>query len=578
MKNLEKFIINEELKLLLYRIQSRDQFSGLLWALELFEEQTNSLIETEILKKFYNYKNKCFETYKKDNISFEEIKKQILGYIFNLFLETLFFSPREKSFSLLEKEDIFILSELLYRINIEFKKIEFYSIADTLIKRLDNLKQFSNFEIINTLIENLQRNINNYCNKQQSLEDFCYNIQLDLFNTQMKLSEKLTINVYLVGEDKYSIIENQDKIKKNLHGYIFNNNINLNSEHVNLLWITENDYNLSDFKDLVFDKIFYPNEIEKILNLIYNNKQKHDLMQMFYFSLYRELNLYLDKVVETIVIGSSYARWGILKNIANFDFIKLTSPSQDMYTSYSFLKYFLENSKKSQHIKRCILPVGHWIFSRDLSLSANQRQIEHIKTYIYTILGSTHNFIQKFVPDFYTSISYKNNFIAPPPLKYCFDITQLQNKVYCDLLPINEEFNYIEKFTDYENWNFFDKVNEAKSAMLRLTNLQKYRDTYIENINIFENLINLLNEYNIELILLLTPLSETYFEVLDNDLKNDYENIIDSNSSKYRYIDMNKISGLKFTDSDFFDCHHLNKQGATKLTSYLNKIINDSNI
>lgn len=86
-------------------------------------------------------------------------------------------------------------------------------------------------------------------------------------------------------------------------------------------------------------------------------------------------------------------------------------------------------------------------------------------------------------------------------------------------------------------------------------------------------MLNLLKTNDIELILVLTPLTDTYYKMIDDKLKKAYKKAIADTCSKYRYIDMNQLSEIKFEDKDFVDCDHLNPNGAKKFTKYISNFI-----
>jgi hypothetical protein len=85
--------------------------------------------------------------------------------------------------------------------------------------------------------------------------------------------------------------------------------------------------------------------------------------------------------------------------------------------------------------------------------------------------------------------------------------------------------------------------------------------------DIFLQIIQMLNSYNIPVILVQTPVTKNYYKsFLNND---EFDNTI----SKYsKYYNFNKIMDLN-DSTDFFDSDHLNQNGVRKFNEYLLNII-----
>ncbi len=395
-----------------------------------------------------------------------------------------------------------------------------------------------------------------------------------LFDVRMKLSETLMVNIYLLGEDKYGLLESQRNNARKHTIKIHHKNeesFRLNPEQVNILWVTEKGLDVSKEIFSAFDRIFHPRDIESLVSLIKNKPEKQSKAENTYYCLKKEMNQYFNHPVENIVLGASYSRYGILKSEATFDFVKLTYNGQDMYSAYHILNYFLEHSTQSLNIKRCILPVGHWIFFRDISKGTNPNATITLTTFMDELFGAIHHFKEEFVPDFYDSLSTESGFDVH--LTHYFDMEKLQTQVFQHCFERKEEILLPLHYRNYKSMNFYDKINASKATTSRFANMLKYQKTYTENMEIFSNLIDLLAEHQIELTILLAPFTRTYHQVLDPDLKKSYEQSIFNTCSRFRYFDMNILPEVSFLDEDFLDEQHLNEKGALKFTQYLNQMI-----
>lgn len=341
---------------------------------------------------------------------------------------------------------------------------------------------------------------------------------------------------------------------------------------MNILWITNEIFEVPNSIATAFDYIITLEDILEMMETSVNNLKKLPINMRSYYQFQRELLLYSNKQIETIVLGSSYGLWGLSRQFSDFDFVKLTNLGQDPFMTYSFLNFFLEQTTYTEKLKRCIIPIGHWFFFRDNSLSVNPFEIERMTTFFREIVGSTHNYNKNFVPDFYDSMSRESKYNVY--LKQYLDVVQLNNQIFSTVL--NSDDAFISPLQgDFSDLAKFESIVETKVIVDKFSSFLKYPHTFSENVRIFLDMLDLLNKYDIDLILILTPLSKRYFEILDSNLKIAFENIINETSSRYCYIDMNQIDEIEFVESDFADCHHLNYRGTEKFTRYINKIIQD---
>ena len=121
--------------------------------------------------------------------------------------------------------------------------------------------------------------------------------------------------------------------------------------------------------------------------------------------------------------------------------------------------------------------------------------------------------------------------------------------------------------------NPFSDVSAIKSSMDKRLNLQYYSNGDIIdfssiNLSYFNKIINLCNDYNVEIILLNTPLHKYYQSKLPTEYIKEYNAIIDK--TKLNVID---FQNFDFTDSCFIpDGDHVSMEGALQTTKELIRI------
>lgn len=555
---------------------SRNHFTGLIWAFELFLEKTRSLHDKDIYFKMLEFYNIYSEDYKKNKYNFDLSKQEILNCSFGYFLKSLCIPDLKEEVKIPDKDEILILSEILYQIyNDSKRQIECVDIAKTIIQAIAKLQAFMNFEIIDSFYRILLNLRDDYDN---DIFDFHFKFQETLFNTRMKLSSMLTVNIYLLGKDKHDLLKSQLKSRRKSYIYIYiyeDPSSILDKNNINILWITDEMYDNSSLDLSEFDKVFFAQDISIMIDSCLEDIQLRPLNQKLYYDLKRQVMIYRNKSVDTIILGSSYTRHGLLKCFSDEDFPNLSINGQDLYTALQFLKLYLKNTTKINAIKRCILPVGYWFFTKDTSLSLNALEQDLNSTCLYTLLNDIHNSKKEFVPDFYDYLSTGTNYDFY--LRHCFDVAKLENQIYYSCIPESKDLATSVITKRFSKLSRVSRVEDARKTMLYFNKLLKYKSSINENKTIFSTFLDLLKQNNIELILILAPFSSTFIEELDSVTTSLFDELIGETRSNYTYIDMNKLSDIQFNDNDFFDSTHLNFEGAEKFTHYINKIIKENN-
>ena len=120
------------------------------------------------------------------------------------------------------------------------------------------------------------------------------------------------------------------------------------------------------------------------------------------------------------------------------------------------------------------------------------------------------------------------------------------------------------------NWN------DGKPEALSHNNLIKESLKLNEIVNNREYITDISNkckERNIEVILICTPLHNSYFDNIDEEYVKDRNDFCNSFANQFDNVSFYDFSDDKrFSEDDFYDFNHLNENGAKKFTMILNNI------
>ena len=256
---------------------------------------------------------------------------------------------------------------------------------------------------------------------------------------------------------------------------------------------------------------------------------------------YRLSELIAKDKIELLITGLSYAEVGINTKLLNYESINFALSSQDLYYDYKILEYILEFSNVKNHIKYVLINMAYYSFDFDLSRTFERTRIHRY----YPFIEDTHN--------------YKDNIILKLlSRKYS---QEGHNKQYMDIFNMKQnviaDASCIEKGEKYAIYH--SKMN--------------HKVIREENLAIFDNMLKLLKQRNIEPVIIVCPTSEYYFNNYDKrKIKEFYKNI-EPFKNRDQFLLLDYFDSSLFTINDFWDDSHLNGEGAKKLTQLIQKEI-----
>lgn len=368
------------------------------------------------------------------------------------------------------------------------------------------------------------------------------------------------------------------------NGYI-NMKKNINSSIINILAFIDNNSNkigqiLEEIKIISPNEIFnydydyiiiassYYEQIES--QLLELNISKNKVLN--YYEFYNDVLLQYSKDTDSkvgfeilcgniekvknindydgFITGLSYAFYGINTKLLTRKFINFSLSGQDIFYDYSIAKYIL--NLKSNNYKYAIIALSYYSLHYDLSKSVNSDRCENIYK---PILNELHNFEKSF--------------------KHENEIEKLLN--YSWVSDIIKNYTNMSIYEQWENVKFIQYDIERREQLgkerAKKDSKKNYLQTVEENKRILKDYLNLLDKYNITPIIVVLPVTRWYRNEFSTIIKKEFYDIIFQLKKKNKFNFLDYFSDRSFSDEDFFDESHLNKNGAKKLTLLLNKYI-----
>jgi hypothetical protein len=314
---------------------------------------------------------------------------------------------------------------------------------------------------------------------------------------------------------------------------------------------------------------------EYYLTLFINDYQSYYNTNYFHSMLSTRLAKIIRKNhYDTVVSGLSYSLRGIVEDEVEKTALKFALPSQDLYYDQLIVKDILESGVK---LKYYILGLAYYSFDWDLSL-AKQESSRIINTY-YPVFKDSHNLKLDPHPSISQGISAIKESINPIILLI------FGEGIYEEFIEELLHVNLTPEF-DEQLWNsgtyLRTPIVEIDPTTRRILGKERagfhnklnYPSSRLENKEILSNILKILQNNGVKPIVTIFPTTKYYYENFSSETKNTFYSIINELSKEHNFQVIDLFTSDKFEDTDFVDWDHLNKQGASKMTKMLNKMIN----
>lgn len=289
-----------------------------------------------------------------------------------------------------------------------------------------------------------------------------------------------------------------------------------------------------------------------------------------YFYLKRAIRAGKTECVDTIVVGNSYACFGI-DALKMQKTINCALPSQDLYFAEKIIHDICDNNKQ---IKNVIIGGGYYLFHSDLSRTRNKSEISRIAKVYAPIYGDWHNCL------IWPNNEYE---VAKSDI---FDIEKIIDSIYVESEP---EITYFGKWNGNRiknqtkvweeksrNWQEFSEIQKKEIGKERAYAHNKCisrKATYRENIRILKSIEAYLQKKNIHMIMVVFPATAYYRNGADTRFKDFYYEALENIESIVHVVDCYDVD--IFQNEDFADTDHLDDKGAEKMTYIVKELIKE---
>ncbi len=290
----------------------------------------------------------------------------------------------------------------------------------------------------------------------------------------------------------------------------------------------------------------------------------------------------------TVILGSSYAKYGLSAQQLGPQCVNLGLDAQDIYYTCKLGKLVIENNPNIQQV---VLASGYYWFYSDISRADSMYAKGLITETYYPILKDAHHAcysndlkLRSYIPDNLSFLDEEKtmNF-------YCRLIYQQQkgesaklskNFVYdSEKACWNMNSRYLPPTSDqvYPNeipWKRLPpQVKDAFAAeRCRDHNkLLRHLESYEENKKILNQFVLFCNNIGVEVYILCMPQTEDYLRHLLPEFQERYFAALDAIEGTYQFLDFHEADIFEY--QDYLDQDHLGPQGAEKVTTFLKELL-----
>lgn len=314
--------------------------------------------------------------------------------------------------------------------------------------------------------------------------------------------------------------------------------------------------------------------------------------QAYCHSEWRYLQLALETVqkptTNTIVLGSSYAKYGISAQQLGAQCVNLGLDAQDIYYTCKLGQLVV---KSNPNIQQVVLASGYYWFYSDISRANSAYAQGLITNTYYPILKDAHHAsnLNNLEPQSYLSADM--DFLNEEKAMdfYCRLLYQQQNGESAKLSrnfvynaektswEMNSRFvrtTFDQTHSDEMTWHLLSPMVKDAFAVERCRDhnkLLRHIESYEENKEILNQFVTLCNTIGVEVYILCMPQTKYYLRHLLPEFRERYFAALDTIEGTYQFLDFHDAD--IFDDQDYLDQDHLGPQGAEKATAFLKELL-----
>ncbi|GFZ30976.1 hypothetical protein CSC2_15020 [Clostridium zeae] len=289
-----------------------------------------------------------------------------------------------------------------------------------------------------------------------------------------------------------------------------------------------------------------------------NSINIYDYIKRYYdYEIYRAYDYYVKckGSLDSFVTGISYAEVAINTQQLPYNIINLAVSSQDLFYDYEWAKMVLNNNEIAKNIKFAIIGLSYYSFEYDLSKSNFK---DRVYMY-YSIFKTCHSH------PYYDEIIKSYN-------KFHKVASKIFKRDYMDSIYSLLKENSDSLWESLVSGVMDEEVIERDKWMVEKDCDKNYPLTVEENTMILKKYLSLLKSKEIKPIVVICPVSKHYYSKFSPRIKAEFIDIMNKIKNEFDIEVLDYFESKEFTDQDFYNVSHLNKDGAKKFT----KLLNDS--
>lgn len=290
---------------------------------------------------------------------------------------------------------------------------------------------------------------------------------------------------------------------------------------------------------------------------------------------------------DTVILGSSYAKYGLWAPGLGDSCVNLGLDAQDMYYTCKLGTRAIAHNPNLHHI---VLASGYYWFYSDLSRAQSEYARGLIRDTYYPVLKDAHHANVPEVASPHKVLLGELSFLDEHRVleHYC---RQIYKQLGGESVKLTRSF----AFSSTDGWRVCNRSlrqqpNQPASgefiwktlppsikdafAQARCQDhnkLLRHVESYRENRAVLNDFISYCNEKNVNVYILCMPQTEYYLRHLDPQFKRDYFAALDGVEGKYHFLDFHEADLLQ--PEDYIDQDHLSPSGAKKTTAILKELI-----
>lgn len=295
--------------------------------------------------------------------------------------------------------------------------------------------------------------------------------------------------------------------------------------------------------------------------------------------------------IDTVILGSSYAKYGLSAHQIGANCVNLGLDAQDIYYTCKLGYRVIE---KNPRVRNIVLAAGYYWFFSDISRADTAYARGLITGTYYPILKDVHHAVnldvsvhEKFLPRELNFLDENRTMIQSCKKLYCQQNGESakMTKKYA-YSPSDGYWKMINRYprkllenvpTGEISWYMIPPNAKDAFAVRRCSDhnkLLRHMASYEENKEVLNQFVSFCNRRDIDVYILCMPQTQDYIRHLAPQFREYYYTALDAIEGTYQFLDYHDAN--VFNHEDYLDQDHLGPKGAEKATMFLKEML-DSN-